>query len=300
MANKIRIGVMSDLHLEFEPDYWARIERLARHRDSSEEAEALQHRTELRETPGHPEQGPDLRNLKGVDLLLLAGDIRLGTAGIAYADAAARYLGCPVYACCGNHEPYGFDLLQLIPALRQAAKLTDGRVTFLEKERVNVEVGWRRVAILGALLWTDYRVNGDERMGMLHAGRALNDHCLISYGRHRFTPAQARSIHFDTRAWLGDEIPRARDQVDVVIVVTHHAPIPDANPPQYRGGELSPAFVSDMRSEILQWQPDLWVWGHTHYSMRDRIGQTECASAQRGYLGIDEGADRFVPMVIEI
>jgi len=293
---------MSDLHLEFESDYWARIDRVTRRGDSTAAAEALERREQLRVEAGHPEAGPDLRGLRaqGTNLLLLAGDIHVGTLGIAYADSAARYLGCPAYFCCGNHEAYKGDLLRLLQALRDAATLTDGRVTFLEKERVDVEVGKRRVAILGATLWTDYRVNGNEHMGMREAAHALNDHRVISYGRHRFTPAQARSIHLETRAWLRDEIPRARDQVDVVIVVTHHAPIPDANPPQYRGGELSPAFVSDMRSEILQWQPDLWVWGHTHYSMRDRIGRTECVSAQRGYLGTDEGADRFVPMVIEL
>jgi hypothetical protein len=86
----------------------------------------------------------------------------------------------------------------------------------------------------------------------------------------------------------------------VVVVVTHHGPIPDANPPQYRGGELVPAFVSDLRSEILEWQPDLWVWGHTHHSMRDRLGRTELVSAQRGYIGSEEGADSFVPELVLI
>jgi hypothetical protein len=37
----IRLGVMSDLHIEFEPDYWQPIERSARRGDSSTAAEGL-------------------------------------------------------------------------------------------------------------------------------------------------------------------------------------------------------------------------------------------------------------------
>ena len=40
----------------------------------------------------------------------------------------------------------------------------------------------RRVAILGATLWTDYRVNGSEVLSMEIARRLLNDHRLIGYG----------------------------------------------------------------------------------------------------------------------
>jgi hypothetical protein len=88
---------MSDLHLEFEASYWERIHAIARRGDSSTAAKALHARAQMRAEPGHPDQGPDLRGLKAehVDLLLLPGDIHVGTAAIAYADAAARYLECP-------------------------------------------------------------------------------------------------------------------------------------------------------------------------------------------------------------
>jgi hypothetical protein len=82
--------------------------------------------------------------------------------------------------------------------------------------------------------------------------------------------------------------------------MTHHAPIPEANPPRHQGGALSPAFVSDLRQEILDWAPDLWVWGHTHHSMETTLGRTKLVSAQRGYIGDEEGADRFLPALVEI
>jgi hypothetical protein len=237
--------------------------------------------SELREEPGYPPEGPDLRGLKGnhVDLLLLAGDLHIGTRGITDAEAAASYLGCPSCVTIGNHEGYQGDPLSLVPALRGAAAGTRGRVRFLEKERGDFTIQGRRLAVLGAALWTDYRVNGDEQAAMIAAGQALTDHRLIRYGSHRFTPVQARAIHHDTRAWLRREVERARQEADVVVVVTHHGPIPDANPPQYRGGELVPAFVSDLRSEILEWQPDLWFGGTR--TTRCGTGSAEPSSYRR-------------------
>jgi hypothetical protein len=190
--------------------------------------------------------------------------------------------------------------LKLIRDLRDAVERTSCRVRFLENERADFVVQGRRLAVLGAALWTDYRVNGDEQAAMIAAGQALTDHRLIRYGKRRFAPVHARAIHHETREWLGREARRARDEADTVVIMTHHAPIPDANPPQYRGGKLAPAFVSDLRQEILDWQPDVWVWGHTHYSMRGKLGRTELVSAQRGYIGTEEGAERFVPTVVEV
>jgi len=294
----IRIGLMSDLHLEFDPGYWARLS--TRHDADADRARHL--RAQLRAERGHPAHGPDLRGLKGsgVDLLLMPGDLHIGTECIAYADTVAQYLGCPTYVSAGNHEIYRGDLHRLIPELRNVAARTKGRVVFLEDERADIEIRGRRVAILGSMLWTDYRANGDEPLAMLAAEGALNDHRLIRYRGERFTAAHARAMHTESRAWLGREAVLARDEVDVVIVMTHHGPIPDANPPQYRGGELAPAFVSDLRQEILDWEPDLWVWGHTHFSMQSEFGATRLVSAQRGYIGQEPGAERFLPAIIEV
>lgn len=299
--NPIRIALMSDLHVEFEAGYWRRIQA-ARSRGSLRHVDTLRTRKEMQAEPGHPLEGPDLRSLKahGVDLLLLPGDIHVGTRAIEYADAAARYLECPAFICAGNHEFYHGDLAQLLLALGRAAAQTSGRVTFLERDRVDIAVRGRRITVLGATLWTDYEVNGNAPLGILAAGRALSDHRLIVNGADLFTPEHARQIHFKSRAWLAGEALWSRDQADLVVVMTHHAPIPDANPPHYRGGDLAVAFVSDMRREILSWQPDLWVWGHTHYSMRDQLGRTQLVSAQRGYIGSEAGAASFVPAIVTI
>lgn len=85
-----------------------------------------------------------------------------------------------------------------------------------------------------------------------------------------------------------------------VVYVTHHAPLLEANPPEYRGGELAPAFVSDMRAEIEAWKPDLWVFGHTHHDVDLVVGKTRVVSQQRGYVGAEPGATAFRPKLVDL
>jgi hypothetical protein len=84
-----------------------------------------------------------------------------------------------------------------------------------------------------------------------------------------------------------------------ILIVTHHAPVPEANG-RYIGGSLSPAFASDLRQEIIDWRPNAWFFGHTHYSLDMTVAATRVGSAQRGYVGQEPGAEGFVPPIFEI
>jgi len=293
-----RLAILSDTHNEFEratgprqPTHaWFTLDRARR------------------AIPGHPATGPLLDSLRGrVDLAVLAGDIDIGHHSIVYAEQVAEFLAVPVVLVMGNHEAYGGrDLDLLVPEMQAAARGTAKRVNFLENASVRFDFEGRAVHVLGCCLFTDYAVNGggdvDLAYAMRDAAASLNDHARIVDGGRLFTPDMARRRHAVSRAWLGDEIAsiRAGEADATLVVVTHHAPIPDANPPEYRGGRLAPAFVSDLRPEIEAWQPDIWIWGHTHYSMDRTAGCTRLVSAQRGYVCVESGADEFVPVIVEI
>jgi hypothetical protein len=303
MQMTIRVAVMSDLHVEFESSWMGAIQRRAAAGTTrGEDVAAVELRRALAGEQGHPAQGPDLRGCHdggGVDLVLLAGDVALGTGLVAYAEQVAGYLRCPVAAVAGNHEFYHHVHGDLLRDL--AARARGTAVAFLERGRRDFALGGRRVAVLGATLWTDYRLNGNEMRGLADAWGGLNDHRLIAAGWKRpFTPHMALEQHKRAKAWLAEEARRARGEADAVVVLTHHAPIPEANPERYRGGDLSPAFASDLRAEIAAWAPDLWVWGHTHFSMDATLGRTRLLSAQRGYVGVEDGADTFVPAIVEL
>jgi hypothetical protein len=298
----IRIALMSDLHNGFEIAHQRRLEARAWRGESSLIADSLRLRAELRREPSHPDRGPDLRQLKGTgpDFLLMPGDIEGGEHAVQYADAAAIYLGCPTLITAGNHEFYHRDMPTVMGELRTAAAATNGRVHFLEMDRVNLDARGCRIAILGATLWTDYALTGAVRPSMVKATKALNDHHMVRNGDNIFQPADALEIHRKTMKWLSIEMPRARADADVVVVMSHHAPIPEAIPPKYRGDDLSAAFATDLRDQIAAWRPDLWVWGHTHHSVDGRLGATRLVSAPRGYLGVEPAAEAFVPLLLEI
>lgn len=284
----MRVAIMSDLHLEFERgpvrgDEWsAFVERRAN-------------------ILWHPRIGPLLDEAVGVDLLILAGDVDVGTRGIAYVDEVAEFIGAPAVYVAGNHEGYdGTPFDRLFDALREKATATQGRVTFLENSRAV----FGDVHVLGATLWTDYAANGRENVetAMCEANNCLNDHVRCRLRGSKFAPASARGLHFASRAWLRDEVAKIRaDEPEAkIVIVTHHAPIIDGAAPEYRGGILSPAFVSDLSAEIQAWRPALWVFGHTHFNVDKFIGSTRVVSAQRGYVGEAPGVESFRPAIVEI
>jgi predicted phosphohydrolase len=290
----VRLAIASDLHVEFE--------RPGPSRPGRDWLELVETRRAL---PGHPPLGPLLNGVGAVDLLVLAGDIALGVDAVAYAEAAARYLGCPAALVPGNHEYYHGDMAEVAAAMGQAAAATKGRVLLLDDSHADLRIAGRTVRLLGSTLWTDYALfaaNDRDAVpyAMLEAASALNDHRAIRCGEAAFSPAEARHRHLATRGWLEHAIATARQQADTVIVVTHHAPTPQGGPAQYRATPLAPAFVSDMEAEVARWAPDLWVHGHTHYSHRTLIGTTPVVAAQRGYVGAEPDAERFHPLVIEL
>jgi len=67
------------------------------------------------------------------------------------------------------------------------------------------------------------------------------------------------------------------------VVVSHHAPV--INPATtYRTSPLQPAFNSlDMIPVIEEFQPDLWIYGHTHECDDQMVGKTRIISNQLGY-----------------
>jgi hypothetical protein len=273
-------------------------------------AEWFSLRKARRACPGHPDVGPFLGHLRGenLNLIVMAGDIDIGLHGITYADRVSLFLGAQVVYVMGNHEAYnGRDLDKLTPELRAAAKATSGRVTFLENERATFEFHGERLHVLGCTMWSDYRLNGSDDAAVDEAisaaARGLNDHLQIFLRGNQFHPFHARQLHDVSLKWLDREVAGIREAEGTdakILIVTHHAPIPDANPPQYRGGKLSPAFASDLTAKIELWQPDYWLNGHTHFNHDVRIGRTRCLSSQRGYVCSEAGADTYEPLVVDL
>jgi len=290
----MRIAVMSDIHNEFESPTHSGDDWLA-----LRDARAA--------IPDHPELGPLIDGLAGqsVDLVVMAGDIDLEDRGIAYTDKVSSFVGAPVVCTMGNREGYtGRDMDVIVSDLRAAARATKGRGTFLENEKAAFDLPDGRLYVLGCTLWTDYALNGAEAVeqAMLDCA-GLNDHLHIRWKGDRFLPVHALRLHETSRRWLAREvgaIRAAEGDEATILIVTHHAPIPDSIAPQFRGSKFSPAYASDLRAEIREWKPAAWLFGHTHHSVDLMIDETRLLSVQRGFVCQEAGVERFRPAVVEI
>ena len=299
----MRIGITSDLHLEHD----AALVRGAQTQASEGLTDGMairwwQHLLLREASVGHPRLGPDLAPLRGVDLILMAGDIWKGVQAIAYAQEVSDYIGCPVVVVAGNHDFYGLEMTEATRDMTIAASETKGRVSFLDDTRADFDIDGRRIAVLGSTLWTDYDLLGNDKRAssMKTALNGLNDHNCIACTGMYFQPRQALELHHRSRAWLADEVPKAVKDADVTIVVTHHGVVPEANPPVYRQGNLAPAFSSEMVGDIRRWDCDLVASGHTHHPLDMTIGRTRIVSSPRGYIGTEPTAARYVPLVVEL
>jgi predicted phosphodiesterase len=227
------------------------------------------------------------------DVIVLAGDIGVGTGGLELAQSVAR--GRPKIYIAGNHEYYGGALPLLTQKLTKLSAGTEAH--FLEES----EMILGDVRFLGCTLWTDFDLFGEERkmQAMQLAQLCMNDFSRIqtSPKAARFRPDDARRLHLKSRAWLQERlsVPFAGR----TIVVTHHTPSPRSNAEKYRGDLLSAAFTSDVEELMDGDRVALWIHGHTHHCVDYEVNGTRVVSNQRGYP--NEGIAEFNPsFVVEV
>src|ERR1700733_5675002 len=109
--------------------------------------------------------------LKNPDVVVLAGDIHQGTAGVKWAGQYCR--DCPVIYVPGNHEFYNHSIPDLIQALKREAR--GGNVHVLENNAVIIN----DFVFLGCSLWTNFHLWPDARAAMDFADQEMSDFWLI-------------------------------------------------------------------------------------------------------------------------
>ena len=226
-----------------------------------------------------------------VDVVLLAGDIHVGTKGFEWAKA--RFLSTPVLYVLGNHEYYG----EALPKhTRRLIALSEGsNVQVLENERVVIG----DVVFLGCTLWTDFRLFGDPRIAGYEATQKMTD-----YRKIRVSPEYRRLRSIDTAAehhkslqWLRKELEGS--DPDRTVIVTHHAPSAKSLPENYAADMLSAAYASELDDFVSTCGVPLWIHGHLHSPSDYILGRTRVLCNPRGYP--DEFNPEFVPdLVIEL
>lgn len=213
---------------------------------------------------------------RDADILVLAGDI------ITFKDyeplqAVFENWQKPIIYVSGNHEYYGSDDINTEnDKFRRWLSRSYPHVHFLCDEGLTIN----DVHFFGGTMWTDF--NDQNPVSMEIARNNMNDYRRIKFDQGQWLrPHHTVEMHniFKTHLtkWLEEK------SHETCVIISHHAPV--TNPQTiYTNSALQPAFVSyDMRNLIEQYQPTLWIYGHTHECHDEYIDMTRIISNQRGY-----------------
>lgn len=218
------------------------------------------------------------------DLVVLAGDIANGRAGV---DWAARTFSGPVVYVPGNHEYYESAFEQVDAEMAEAAGAVPHVRVLNDAVACFDNVAGEPVRVIGTTWWTDYALFGANRReeSMLACAGVMVDHRLIEVadgnGQHRrFTVADALARHEAASAWLAEQL--ATPFAGKTVVVTHHAPDLGSLDPRFSHDLVSAGFIS--RRPDLVAQADLWVHGHTHTGFDYRLEDARVVCNPRGYI----------------
>lgn len=236
------------------------------------------------------------------DVLVVPGDlITRMERGVKWL---AERVDRPTVYVHGNHEAYGVDLDRTVEKAKAAAQGT--LVHVLQDSTVTIG----DTVFAGCCGWTDFNLFGEQRRALAVAGDRMNDYKRIRTNNYqrRFRPTDALARHVASRAFLERELRKPRGDGQKLVIVSHHAPMPEIGfriaphrPDERISDEtmLSAAFRSDL-TELMRPQPaadgkdalrpaQAWIFGHTHETTAMVVGKTLVTSNSKGYGPYDRG-----------
>lgn len=224
----------------------------------------------------HQEFGITQLSFSNADVIVLAGDINVGTKGIEWM--IKEIPNKPIIYVLGNHEYYKGTYPKTLHKIKALAKNTNIHV--LENDVVNIN----GINFHGATLWTDFSLFGNPRTyGMLCQDK-MNDYKKIrrdlSYSKLR--TIDTFRIHNESIKWLAKSLEEKQEKQN--IVVTHHAPSIQSIPENYKTDPISAAYASNLNDFILKHQPNYWIHGHIHEPKNYTIGKTNVICNPHGYI----------------
>ena len=209
------------------------------------------------------------------DVLVVAGDLASAGVLVHSVHALAVRTSKPIVYVVGNHEFYGSNWEQVTKDLRELSRI-HRHLHLLNHESETIE----GVRFLGTPLW--FRKSDAPTWQM-------NDFTAIERFANWVYVENDLALRF-----LNEELS-AED-----VVVTHYLPAERSIHPVYKGSPLNAFFLCDVEELIRSRQPALWIHGHTHRSVRYRIGETEVVCNPFGYSMHEENREFDPFFTVEI
>lgn len=203
------------------------------------------------------------------DVLVLAGDIT------DYADRFSLYYELThlgdrrVIYVPGNHEYYRADHVRFVlPEILALYKGTN--VTVLDRDFINIG----GVAFIGATLWSDL----SNPLNALAARNFLNDFRVSGLTTDWYNAQHVEAVKFLRQALLLHQHLKT-------VVITHHSPSYRSVHRRYAGDQMNCCFCTDQFELMFDFEPALWIHGHTHDPFDYNVGKTRVICNPKGYPG---------------
>jgi predicted phosphohydrolase len=213
------------------------------------------------------------------DILVLAGDIVPFSVLDKHQDFF-NYLSDNfenTYWIAGNHEYYHADLNERSGVFHEKIK---SNVHLLN----NTTIMHDDVELIFTTLWS--KISPANQWTIFNR---MNDFSLIKHKNGLLSIELYNQQHEQSFRFLKETFATAISGKKVV--VTHHVPTFMNYPETYRGDALNEAFAVELFDLIELYQPELWIYGHTHGNVPDfAIDKTNLVTNQLGYVRNNEHA----------
>lgn len=178
----------------------------------------------------------------------------------------------------GNHECYGSTLENVEKKIKNVCndvnKNKPPKVIFLSNDVYELETC--DLNVIGSTLWSNIDI--EQMYDIIFS---MNDfRCIKNWSVSKHVSEYGKSLSF-----IESQIKLANYKKRKTIIITHHAPSWKCGNPIHEHSSISSAFKNKLDNMILENTNDilLWCYGHDHYSMKFKIGETIIMSNQKGY-----------------
>lgn len=244
----------------------------------------------------HLEFGAWDRQLGEGNILFVAGDMNVAAQIYAakshgqteYFDRSVKFYDHAftrfdhVVGVMGNHEHYN-GVANLSKAVLLDAFGHYSRLHLLEKESIEIN----GLNIFGATFWTDF--NRNDWATKQRAKDYMNDYRIIKVedeagNQVRLHPEHTYEEHIQTLHELDQTIKGLGGKP--LVVVSHMGPSKKSVHPKYGDALINGAYSSNLEHYMMpECNIPLWVHGHTHDSHDYRVCHTRVVCNPRGYVG---------------
>lgn len=219
------------------------------------------------------------------EVLILAGDIHY-TREDKLADFLLELLeihhSMQILFVFGNHEFYRNNNMHAAEDRLKALAAGQKRLHVLQCDSVILG----GIRFLGCTSWPTFESvpKAERGVSARNVAECINDFRLIGRGGDKlFTVADCIELGKEQQRWLESELQK--DFSGQTVVVTHFPPSVSLANPRFptEGNPLLGYFNCANQHLIDRYQPDVWVFGHTHANFDIMSGNTRLISNQKGY-----------------